>query len=158
MALTVNEMQWNVVQDAQAAAQRQQADQQRARQEAEERAILRRNLPLYREELAGAERARTYWAAEQQRRKAAEDAAYELYLRGVHAATGGEAPVVGGRLLVAIDLSNDHPQTMADRPAQPQWRAYKQAQEATQEAGRNLYAAEQAIPRAQHNVRIAEQA
>jgi hypothetical protein len=152
-------LRWNTVRDAQHEAQRQQADQQRARQEEEQRAALKRDLPLFREQLAGAERARAYWAAERDRRKEAEAAAFDAYLRGVHAATGGEVPrAPTGELIVAIDLSGDHPETMAARPAQPQWRAYKQAVDATLEAGHNLYLAEQAIPRAQHNVRVAEQA
>ena len=78
--------------------------------------------------LANAEQSLPTWRAEHARLLEAQDRAYAAYLVALHRETGGELPRgPGGQLIVAIDVSGDHPETMAARPAQPQWQAYKRA-------------------------------
>jgi hypothetical protein len=153
-------LEWNAQERAQQEARRQQAAQQQALEEGKRRAELRGQLGYWRAGLAAHEEALPRWQEEHRRRLEAQDAAWAAYLTQLHAEGGGELPRgPGGQLISAIDMGpNDHPETLAARPARPQWQAFKQAEQDAIRAADVVRKLEAAIPELRHNVRVCSEA
>lgn len=150
---------WNAQQEAQDEAQREQVRQQRARQEDEERAALRRNLPVWRASLAAIGPAIAAAKAEADRLDAAEGAAWQRYGDAYYAQTGGSTPRgPGGELVLLRPLEGMHPDDVARMPARRELEAQHKAAQAAQEAHRHLDQLEADKRALEHNLRVCQEA
>lgn len=131
-----SDLQWNAQEDAQREARRAAEVAPQEKVWAEQRAIRRRNIPVWEAYIANAEQALTAAEAAQTDREREQGDAWARYLRAYHAQTGGSTPRNAlGELVLLTPMKDMHPEARAALPAVPEWERYEKAKQAAVDAG-----------------------
>lgn len=139
-------LRWNVVEDAQQEAQRRADLAPRLKAEADRRAAMKRDIPIWEQYIATAEANLTTARAELVEREREEGEAQATWVWAYHRDSGGSTPrTPDGRLILFTPMEGMHPEALASIPARGEWERFKEAEQRAIRARAKVHKIEAAL-------------